>query len=128
MPLRDAGIRVDCQIRYFREHPVGQFPIGVDRVQRDRLGQGPLTTIQEHQFAARISLARETAFVHQAMMMPAELHQIVETGLAAVGPVLDVVPVDKALERTAGKAAAVIPGPQCTSYRRRYRARLATNG
>jgi hypothetical protein len=42
------------------------------------------------------------------MMQTAQGHQIRELGLPAIGPVLDVVGVDIALVRAAGKAAAAI--------------------
>jgi hypothetical protein len=50
--------------------------------------------------------------VHQAMVTPAKLHQVVETGIAAVRPVPDVVSVDEILVIAARKTATVVPGAE----------------
>ena len=54
--------------------------------------------------------AAKAAFMHQAMVIAAELHQVVDTGLTACGPVFDVVAIDVILMGAAGKAAAFVPG------------------
>ena len=51
---------------------------------------------------------RVAAFVHQAVVVATQEHQVVEPCLAAVRPVVDVVGVDEALAGAAGKAAALI--------------------
>jgi hypothetical protein len=48
------------------------------------------------------------------MMMPAKLHEVVETGLTAVGPVLDVVSVKVGALRAAPEAAAFVTHIQGT--------------
>lgn len=44
--------------------------------------------------------------------MPAELHQIVHAGIAAIGPVLDVVSIDISGVGTARKTTAFVSGVQ----------------
>ena len=51
---------------------------------------------------------REAALVHQAMMARAQQQQIVETGLTAGRPVLDMVCIDKALIRATRKYTASV--------------------
>ena len=48
------------------------------------------------------------AFVHGVMMEPAQRHEVGWLRLAAVGPVLDVMRIDVASVRAAGKAAALV--------------------
>ena len=54
--------------------------------------------------------------MHQSMMISAELHQIVDAGFTARGPVLDVVAIEVILMGAAGKAAAFVPGFQYPSH------------
>lgn len=56
------------------------------------------------------------AFVHQPVMMAAELHEVVEARLATVGPVLDVVAVDVTRAGAAREAAAAVAGVQCAAH------------
>ena len=60
-------------------------------------------------------------------MKTAELHQVIEPGLAAIGPVLDVMTVDEVPVRAAPKAAAVVAHLQAAPDRRRNRSRLAAD-
>ncbi len=60
----------------------------------------------------------EPLFVHRAVMMPAEPHQVVEPGRSTRGPVPDVMGVAVAC-LTAGKAALGVPGRKGAAERGR---------
>jgi len=90
---------------------------------RDNAAIGPA----EIDALAAVVVDRETAFVHERVMIRAEQREIVETRLATVRPMLDVMPVDVTVIPAARKRAAAIPGPERTSQRRRYRAVLAAD-
>lgn len=53
-------------------------------------------------------LHAEAAFVHQAVMMAAQQHEVVERGFAAVGPVLNMMGIDEAMSSAPRKAAAAV--------------------
>ena len=67
----------------------------------------------------------DPALVDVAVMAPAQQQEVVERGLAAARPVLDVVRVDVTIVRTSGEPAAAIASPECPIDGRRYRPRLA---
>jgi hypothetical protein len=73
--------------------------------------QRPLSGVFEDNFARRGALTGETAFVHEAVVLAAELHQVFQTGLTASAPVLNVMGVDKLLPGTTRKAATVVAKP-----------------
>jgi len=50
----------------------------------------------------------DPTLVHRPVMRTAQRHEIRQLGLAALGPVLDVVPVDVALVRAAGEHTALV--------------------
>jgi len=54
----------------------------------------------------------ETLFVHRSMMAPAEQYQVVQPGLATVGPVFDVVRVAETVP-TARETASPVPVVEC---------------
>ena len=65
--------------------------------------------------------------MHGAMVEPAQRGQVRQLGLAAVRPVLDVVPVHVTLVIAAREHAAFVARGQCATQRRRNTARLATD-
>ena len=69
-------------------------------------GDGLSARVREHGLARCPHLDRVAAFVDQAVVMAAQQDEVVEAGLAAVGPVVDMVGVDEAAGRAAGEAAA----------------------
>src|SRR5215831_10377484 len=58
------------------------------------------------------------------MVVTAEQHEVVESSLAAIGPMLDVMRVDEARARAARETAALVAAPQCSVQRRRHDASL----
>jgi hypothetical protein len=57
------------------------------------------------------------AFVDEAVVAAADQEEVVEVGLAAAGPVLDVVAVDVHAVFAAGEAAMVVARPERACYR-----------
>ena len=49
--------------------------------------------------------------MHQVMMVPTKLHEVVETRLTTVGPVVYVVPIDITRVRASRKSATPVPAP-----------------
>jgi hypothetical protein len=58
--------------------------------------------------------------VYQAMMMPAELDQVIKTGFTTIGPVLYVVAINERGVGAAGEAATAVPETQGPADGRRY--------
>ena len=75
--------------------------------------------IGEPERAVVEALYVESAFVHQPVMSRTQQGEVVERGLPAVGPVLDVMAVQAMGGGAAGKAAAAVAVRERTSYRRR---------
>jgi hypothetical protein len=48
--------------------------------------------------------------VYQPVMAAAEQYEVAYAGFSTIGPVLDVVPIDKMLVCAAWKAASLVPG------------------
>ena len=71
----------------------------------------------EDGLAAGVELDGEAAFVDQAVVEGAEGQEVLDPGLSASGPVLDVVGVEVAVAGTAGEAAAVVAAGQSTAER-----------
>ena len=78
--------------------------------------QDPSIRIREPDTPIRLYLHTEAAFMHQPMVPPAEQNQILDPGLTAIGPVPDVVGIDKLVAATARETAAPIPSFQGTPY------------
>jgi hypothetical protein len=68
-----------------------------------------------------------TLLVYQSVMTPTQQYQIIETGFAAIAPVLDVVRINKPWLGAPGKATAVIPASECPPQRWWDGAGLAAN-
>jgi len=83
--------------------------------------------IGSHEIPAPLMVRTDVVapLMDQTMMPTAQQHRIREARLAPIGPMADVVRIDEASVRTAGKGAAAIPGPQGALERRRHRALLA---
>jgi hypothetical protein len=65
-----------------------------------------------------VELDRASLFVDVAVVAAAERDQVVEIGLAAVAPVLDVVAVDEPRVGAAGETAAAVARAEGASQRR----------
>ena len=78
--------------------------------------QDPSIRISEPDTPIRLYLHTETAFMHQPMVPPAEQNEIIDAGFTAIGPVPDVVGIDKLIACTARETAAPIPSFQGTPY------------
>jgi hypothetical protein len=111
MPVRHAGIRVDTQVVEALVQEVDGLIRRVAPWQRGPMRQGTLSGVFKHDLARRSPLAAEAAFVNQAMVLTAKLHQVIEAGLAAFAPVLDVMRIDEMLARAARKTATIITDP-----------------
>ena len=67
--------------------------------------------IAEQQLTGSRLLANKATFMYQPVMVPAQQYQVLQTGLAAIRPVPDVVTVYEMPVRTARETAVFIPGP-----------------
>jgi hypothetical protein len=56
--------------------------------------------------------AREAPFVDQPVVVPAQLYQVIQTGLTTTAPVGDVMTVDVVLARAPWKSTPLVPGAQ----------------
>jgi hypothetical protein len=65
--------------------------------------------IPEVDLAVSRLLASEATLVHQVVVVPAEQNKVVQTGFATVGPMNDVMTVDKAGMGTAREATTAVP-------------------
>src|SRR5690606_16765155 len=74
-----------------------------------------------HDLREPVEADAHAALVHRAVMPPAEEHEVAEPGLAAVGPVHDVMGIGEAAP-AAGKPAAMIPHLERAPERGRHRA------
>ena len=73
-----------------------------------RVGDHPAAGIAEDELASSLALDRVGGLVKEAMVVTAEEDQVVELGLAAMGPVLDVVGVEPAPVVAAREATAPV--------------------
>src|SRR4051794_41907748 len=83
---------------------------------------------REYQFAAWAAGDREGALVNQAMVVAAELDEIVQVGRSAMSPVMDVVGVDVAGLAAAGGMAASLAAAGGTAQCGGGRGRVAGGG
>ena len=67
-----------------------------------------LTLIPETDFPISRLLANKTSLVNQVVMMPAQHDQVIQTRFAAIGPVLNMVSIDKSGVGTARKATSFV--------------------
>jgi hypothetical protein len=84
-----------------------------------------LSLIFEIDFSISGFLAGESTFMNKVMMVPAEQHQVVQTGVSPVGPVFDVMSIDESGVRAARKATTIVSNAQCTPHRGWNRPRTA---
>ena len=108
IPVRYTGIGLDAQmIEAFMQVGDGlAHPVAPGK--RRPVRQGPLPTVPEQDFAGRGPLAAEAAFVYEAVVLAAKLHEVVQAGLAALAPVLDVMRIDEMPAGASREAAAVV--------------------
>src|SRR4051812_27633315 len=83
--------------------------------------------IPKQELAVGLPLHREPALVHQAVMPPAELDEVLRGGLPSLGPVLDVVILDPAAVRTTWEPAAAVAFIQGAPHTSRDRSALASD-
>ena len=74
-----------------------------------------------------MTLDREAAFMHEAMVRGTERDQVIETRFAAVGPMPYVVRIEVAFVVTTRERAATIARVQGALQHRRHRALFATD-
>ena len=71
---------------------------------------GPPVRAPEEPVILVVTLDRKTTLVHEFVMLRTQQHQVVEARIAAGGPVLNVVCIDKAFVVAAGERTAFVPG------------------
>jgi len=69
-----------------------------------------LSLVPEADFTVTGLLTDETTLVHEVMMVPPQHDEVIETGLTALGPVLDVVTIDKSCVGAARELTSLVPG------------------
>ena len=90
-------------IGYVVIHPVPGVITAVRYGNAVRAEEGPVVL--------EVSVNPKAPFVHQRMVLRTQQHELVDRRLAAIGPVLDVVDVDKAFVAAPREAAGVlVPG------------------
>ena len=89
------------------------------------IGQGLSVRFRKPDLASSIHCNAETTLVHQSVVVPAEKCQIIHRSFTAIGPMPDVVRIDKACAGTARETAATIAALQRPADGRRYGAGLA---
>ncbi len=116
MPRRFRGSAPTARVQPIVDHVVRLIPVP---------GNG--STIGPHEIPTPLIVLADviTAFMNQAVMPTAQQHRVFQAGLAAIGPVADVVGIHEARVGASGKGAATVSRPQCTLHRRRHRALLA---
>ena len=105
----DAGIRIDIETalavgpRYgFRIDELGSIDVR-HRIHDTAIGP------RENKTVGSTALHVEAFFVYQPMVETTQLQQIIETGLAAVGPVAYMVALDEVTGSAAGEHATSVP-------------------
>ena len=83
---------------------------------RRRRADGHSVGVGEPERAVVEALHTEPALVHQSMVSRAEQHEVVERGLAALGPVLDVMAMQPLGGGAAGEAAPLVAARERTAY------------
>ncbi len=84
IPLRYAGFRVYVEILHSLPHIFGQRVVRRRHITR---GVNDLTDlVPKKHLPVVMPLTDKSAFVNQAVMMPAKLHEIFEAGLTAIRP------------------------------------------
>ena len=72
---------------------------------------------READLSAAIDVRPEPALVDEPVVVPAQQHEVLETGLAAVLPVHDMVPIAETVAVAAGETATVVSRLQRPSHR-----------
>ena len=108
IPVRHAGIRIDSQVIETLMQVSDSLTFCIASRQVRPVRQRPFAPVVEDNLSVVSPFAAETALMHQPMMLAAQLHQVIETGLAALAPVNDVVSVHEMLACTAREPASVV--------------------
>ena len=111
VPVRHASIGVDAQMIKMLMQVVDGLVRRVAPWQGRPVRQRPLPGVLEDDLARSGLLTAKTALVDEAMVLAAQLHQVVHAGLAASAPVLDVMRIDEMLAGAARKPATVVAKP-----------------
>jgi hypothetical protein len=69
----------------------------------------------------------KSGLMHQAVMFPAQQHQVIHRSFTAISPVLDVVGIDKTAAAAAREAAATVTALQSPPDGRRNGAALTSD-
>ena len=98
-----AGAGVDSELAVALEELVGVAAREPGH-RRERVSSGVVE--------ARVGVDVPAAFVDEAVVAAAEQHEVCERGVAASGPVVEVVGVEEAAVLAAGELAAAVAGAQ----------------
>ena len=69
--------------------------------------------LSEVKFAVVADFQAESSFMHQPMMVATQLHEVLDVGLPAIGPMRDMVSIDKAGMGAPRETATTIAVFQC---------------
>ena len=108
LPFGCAGLAVNIRLEELAIHPMLHIIVCGDPRHGRRCLQCLYSLVLEADFSISGLPADEASFVNKVVMMSAEHHQVVHTRLAAIGPVMYVVSIDKSSVRTARKATTFV--------------------
>ena len=108
IPVRHTGIGIDVLVLKTLIQVADGLVRRVAPWQDRPVRKGQLPGVLEDDLARPGPLAAKTAFVYEAVVLTAQLHEVVQAGLTSLAPVLDVMCVDEMLAGAARKAATVV--------------------
>ena len=108
IPVRNAGIGVDPKVIETLVQVPDSLVLGVASREVRPVWQGSAAAVRKDDFTAAGPFAAEAALVYQAMMLAAQLDEVVEAGLPALAPVNDVVSVHEMLKCAAREPATIV--------------------
>ena len=108
LPFGCAGLAVNIRLEEPAIHPMLHIIVRSDPRHHRRWLQSSCSLILKAEFSISGLLADEASFVNKVVMMSAEHHQVVHARLAAIGPMLYVVSIDKSSVRAPRKATTFI--------------------
>lgn len=107
MPVGRARVGIDIQLEELTIQPGIQVILfECERFYKPL--QHDIARISKDDLAVGGLLARKATFVDQVMMVPAKHYEVLQTGLAAVGPVDDVIAVHEAIVAAAREPASTV--------------------
>ena len=108
LPFSGAAFAVYVRLEEFAIHPMLHIIVCSDSRHHWRWLQCFCALVSKANFTITGLLADEASFMNKVVMMSAEHHQIVHTRLAAIGPVMYVVSIDKSRVRTPRKSTSFV--------------------